>query len=966
MATTTTILVTPTLPLAALAVRNMATAARPPTIVPPAVNLPLASALALRLSPWIPICVDLPTVTTNVFPASAALRPATAEIPPTTAALAASQASVTAVQQPDPWEMELVGYCGTTKEYCTDPDCQFQFGTCDSSQTPAGPSTLNDPRPLLGSVTYDDDIYECTQANVVALTYDDGPYLYTNQLLDTLKSYGFTATFFMTGNNLHKGPIDETEPYPSIIKRMIAEGHQVASHTWSHYSLSNIPSDVRKQQMVKNERAIANIIGKYPTYMRPPYSQCSQSSGCWADMKALGYHRVYFDLDTQDYLNPNTIQNSRDIVAQILGTGGATDYLSIQHDLVEQSVSNLSPFYFDLIKKRGLKGVTAGECLGDAPANWYRTPGGGTLSNTPSTLNTPTTTSKASSSTTLTPTPTPTPTPSTPDQTTSTTSTTTAASAKPVTGCYVEAGNFCGTIQPFSTKQGCKVSAADCYLQSFNCLKQAGKRCKDSCSSTASLALFSEVTAHEHHDDKVPEGEGVSPDPIVGLPPYGVRHSWLTHSQDSTLWIHILIQILAFGLIFPTGMVLGVIFSSPFPSSLIVRSRWHVPLQTLSALLALLGYFLGHAHKGRQFAPNVHASFATFLMLTLLVQVVFGIYLKLHLEKGIHGRIRRYVTLAHGVIGRIMPVVSWVQMLFGGITALGFCRADHLGQCLAHFIMGSAFIGYGILLTILMLVGQAWLRRTGRSQEFFDSLLIAAWGCVNTFTEHRWGGPWVKNDLQHTSMGIVWWCAGLLGVWLSRKRDGRPKRNLIPGMVILITGWAMSAHPQGLELSTHVHTVFGYTLMAAGASRIVEIAFVLRDRGSVDEEGSGDEASSWQYLTPFVSLSAFSYAQSIFVDDVANVDRWIATLRLGLPVHGISFLLFLFAAMLLNLYALYAWPLEPAAKNLDTAGANGASAPRMNGHVERRVRDAEEFELEGLMSDDEDSRPGVKHMQSIQ
>ncbi len=74
-------------------------------------------------------------------------------------------------------------------------------------------------------------------------------------------------------------------------------------------------------------------------------------------------------------------------------------------------------------------------------------------------------------------------------------------------------------------------------------------------------------------------------------------------------------------------------------------------------------------------------------------------------------------------------------------------------------------------------------------------------------------------------------------------------------MVILITGWAMSAHPQGLELSTHVHTVFGYTLMAAGASRIVEIAFVLRDRGSVDEEGSGDEASSWQYLTPFVSPS---------------------------------------------------------------------------------------------------------------
>ena len=218
-----------------------------------------------------------------------------------------------------------------------------------------------------------------------------------------------------------------------------------------------------------------------------------------------------------------------------------------------------------------------------------------------------------------------------------------------------------------------------------------------------------------------------------------------------------------------------------------------------------------------------------------------------------------------------MPVVSWVQMLFGGITALGFCRDDHLGQCLAHFIMGSAFIGYGIILTILLLVGQWWLARTGRSQEFFDSVLIAAWGCVNTFTEHRWGHPWVKNDLQHTSMGIVWWCAGLLGVWLSRKRDGRPKRNLIPAIVLLLTGWAMSAHPQGLELSTHVHTVFGWTLMAAGAARIVEISFVLRDQSTLSESDQ-EEVNSWQYLTPFVSLALLA-----FIDVLERLDADYAT-----------------------------------------------------------------------------------------
>lgn len=282
-----------------------------------------------------------------------------------------------------------------------------------------------------------------------------------------------------------------------------------------------------------------------------------------------------------------------------------------------------------------------------------------------------------------------------------------------------------------------------------------------------------------------------------------------------------------------------------------MRSRWHVPVQTVATSLAVLGWFLGHAHKGRQFSHNVHSAFAPTLAIGLIAQVCFGVYLKLHLERGIHGRIRRYVVLAHGIVGKAMPVAAWVQFLFGGITAMGFCHDDHTGQCLAHFIMGSAFIGYGIVLTIIMLVGQAWLRRAGRSQEFFDSLIIAAWGCVNTFTEHRWGQAWGHNDVQHTTMGIIWWCAGLLGIWLSRTRDGRPKRNLVPGLVILLTGFAMSAHPQHLELSTRVHTVFGYTLMGAGLARIIEVAFVLRDRNSVSEDDG--EINSFQHLPPFVS-----------------------------------------------------------------------------------------------------------------
>ena len=101
----------------------------------------------------------------------------------------------------------------------------------------------------------------------------------------------------------------------------------------------------------------------------------------------------------------------------------------------------------------------------------------------------------------------------------------------------------------------------------------------------------------------------------------------------------------------------------------IVRSRWHVPTQILASSLAVVGYLFGHAHKGRQFKHNIHAAFANWFMIGLVIQVVMGVYLKLHLEKGWHGRLRNWVVKGHGFMGKAMPIVSWIQMLFGGITA---------------------------------------------------------------------------------------------------------------------------------------------------------------------------------------------------------------------------------------------------------------------------------------------------------
>jgi hypothetical protein len=67
------------------------------------------------------------------------------------------------------------------------------------------------------------------------------------------------------------------------------------------------------------------------------------------------------------------------------------------------------------------------------------------------------------------------------------------------------------------------------------------------------------------------------------------------------------------------------------------------------------------------------------------------------------------------------------EMLMGVATALNFCRGGELGQCLAHYIMGSAFIAYAVLLVIMLNFGGNWLQRMGCSQEILDSTVIMIW-----------------------------------------------------------------------------------------------------------------------------------------------------------------------------------------------------------------------------------------------
>ena len=72
-------------------------------------------------------------------------------------------------------------------------------------------------------------ITQCTVANTFALTFDDGPYIYTDKILDILRSNNVKATFFVNGVNW--GDIND-ETNKARVRRQIAEGHQVGSHTY--------------------------------------------------------------------------------------------------------------------------------------------------------------------------------------------------------------------------------------------------------------------------------------------------------------------------------------------------------------------------------------------------------------------------------------------------------------------------------------------------------------------------------------------------------------------------------------------------------------------------------------------------------------------------------------------------------------------------------------------------------------
>lgn len=101
----------------------------------------------------------------------------------------------------------------------------FSF-TLTTTALPTNQTIHTSFKPSASPVPFGHILDHCTVPGTVALTFDDGPYMFTAGLLDVLAANDAPCTFFLNGGGL--GGIYQ---YPDVVHRIWAEGHQLASHT---------------------------------------------------------------------------------------------------------------------------------------------------------------------------------------------------------------------------------------------------------------------------------------------------------------------------------------------------------------------------------------------------------------------------------------------------------------------------------------------------------------------------------------------------------------------------------------------------------------------------------------------------------------------------------------------------------------------------------------------------------------
>ena len=188
----------------------------------------------------------------------------------------------------------------------------------------------------------------------IAMTYDDGPHPQnTPRLLDMLRERNIKATFYVIGRSVNM--------YPHIVRRMVAEGHEIGNHTWTHRKLTALSDASVRWEMDKTRDAIVAACGVKPRTMRPPYGALRQNQRAWI-YKEYGYPTILWNVDPEDWKRPGlSVVTSRIVNSTRNGS------IVLAHDLHKPTVDAM-PATLDGLLRRGFKFVTVSQLLALNPS----------------------------------------------------------------------------------------------------------------------------------------------------------------------------------------------------------------------------------------------------------------------------------------------------------------------------------------------------------------------------------------------------------------------------------------------------------------------------------------------------------------------------------------------------------------------------------------------------------------------
>ena len=124
------------------------------------------------------------------------------------------------------------------------------------------------------------------------LTFDDGPDpLVTPLLADLLATHSAKATFFVVGR--------EAEKHPDLVARLVADGHRIGNHSYSHARFDAIAQSVQDEEVARTDRILAAHDGRATHLFRPPYGALPASLLLHSALR--GRQIAYWSVDSLDY-----------------------------------------------------------------------------------------------------------------------------------------------------------------------------------------------------------------------------------------------------------------------------------------------------------------------------------------------------------------------------------------------------------------------------------------------------------------------------------------------------------------------------------------------------------------------------------------------------------------------------------------------------------------------------------------